>query len=61
MDKKNSGKHISETGTEIWYKDGKKHRRDGPAVIRSCGVIEYWLYGRQVTSSLFSSQKGDLK
>lgn len=61
MDKKKSGKHITETGTEIWYKNGKKHRRDGPAVIRSCGVVEYWLYGRQVTSSLFSSKVGDLK
>ena len=58
MDKKKSGKHITETGTEIWYKNGKKHRRDGPAVIRSCGVVESWLYGRQVTSSLFSSKVG---
>lgn len=61
MDKKKSGKHITETGTEIWYKNGKKHRRDGPAVIRSCGVVEYWLYGRQVTSSLFSNKVEDLK
>ena len=60
MDKSKNGK-FEENGTVYWYRSGRKHRRDGPAVIRSCGVVEYWLYGKQVTSSLFSNKKEDLR
>ena len=36
------GLHINELGTKRWFKDGKLHRYDGPAVIRSDG--EQWWY-----------------
>ena len=52
-----NGKHVTSSGTQYWYRNGLKHRLDGPAVIRSCGIIEYWIYGRQVTSSFFSRRK----
>lgn len=61
MEKNKNGKHTTETGTEIWYRNGKKHRKDGPAVIRACGVVEYWLYGKQVTSFMPPKGKEDLK
>lgn len=36
---------IGETGIKKWYKDGNKHREDGPAVIRPHGDSEYHLDG----------------
>lgn len=53
----NNGKHVTAAGTKIWYQDGKKHRLDGPAVIRSCGIIEYWIRGHQVTEGFLSRRK----
>ena len=35
------GKHTEENGDQRWYQNGKLHREDGPAVIRTCGS-EYW-------------------
>ena len=35
------GKYIDPKGVERWFKDGKLHREDGPAVIESDGS-EYW-------------------
>ena len=32
---------ISDSGVQQWYKDGKKHREDGPAVIYTDGD-QYW-------------------
>ena len=29
---------------KYWYKFGKKHRIDGPAVINSDGIVEYYLH-----------------
>ena len=33
--------------TKVWYRNGLKHRIDGPAVIRENGEKEYWLDGVQ--------------
>jgi hypothetical protein len=30
-------------GRQEWFKNGQRHRADGPAIIRSCGC-EAWFY-----------------
>jgi len=35
-----------EVYAQFWYKDGKKHRTDGPAVTFKNGRREYWLEGQ---------------
>lgn len=32
-------------GSEHWFKNGKLHREDGPAVIHPCGSNSWWLNG----------------
>lgn len=32
-------------GSMQWLVNGKRHREDGPAVVRSCGTKEWFLYG----------------
>ena len=39
---KKNGLHINHEGTKYWYKNGKIHRDDGPAVIHPDGT-QYWL------------------
>ncbi len=36
-----NGKRTSSDGTQMWYKDDKLHREDGPAVIYPDGT-QYW-------------------
>ena len=36
--------HYMEEGVHKWYKDGKKHRDDGPALIKNCRY-EWWING----------------
>ena len=33
-------------GTKVWYLNGKLHRPDGPAYIRSNGTKAWWLNGK---------------
>lgn len=33
-------------GGEEWWVDGKLHREDGPAVIRSTGLKQWWFKGK---------------
>jgi len=40
-----SGVIICGNGTKEWWRDGKKHREDGPAVIKADGTREWWLNG----------------
>ena len=35
------GRHIDEDGTERWYRNGRRHREDGPAIIYADGS-EFW-------------------
>ena len=35
------GMHINEYGTKIWFKNGQRHREDGPAVILANGT-KWW-------------------
>jgi hypothetical protein len=37
--------YIHATGTTSYYKDGKLHREDGPAIMRGDGDDEYWING----------------
>jgi hypothetical protein len=41
-DKNYTGIAVWEDGTKIWYKNGKYHRLDGPAVIRHVSGEEVW-------------------
>lgn len=34
-------------GAKAWYKDGKCHREDGPAVIHSDGKLEWHLHNEK--------------
>ena len=36
-----NGKTVDEYGTQNWYKDGKRHRTDGPAVLYTNGT-QFW-------------------
>ena len=33
--------HVDENGNQYWFKDGKRHREDGPAIIYANGD-QYW-------------------
>ena len=39
------------SGTKLWLVNGKKHRKDGPAVERPNGTVEYWLFGNKMTKT----------
>ena len=39
-----NGMHENKIGTKRWYKDGKRHREDGPAIIRANGNKSWYLY-----------------
>lgn len=39
------GKEINQFGTIIWYKDGKYHREDGPAIKYADGTKVWYLNG----------------
>ncbi len=41
MSDKLQGMHIKNNGAKYWYKDGKHHRTDGPAIVFADGV-ECW-------------------
>jgi hypothetical protein len=36
-------------GTIIYFKNGRYHREDGPAVILSSNNMQYWIYGEHTT------------
>ena len=38
------GHYTLEDGTQVWVKDGLKHRLDGPAEIRFNDYFKYWYY-----------------
>jgi hypothetical protein len=39
------GKHVSLSGTERWYRDGRLHREDGPAVTYYDGTECWFING----------------
>lgn len=47
MIKVKNGRYVDEYGIVSWYKDGEKHREDGPAVEWSDGDREWWLNGKR--------------
>lgn len=43
-----AGDYVRElTGIQIWYKNGKKHRDSGPAIIYADVSREFWKDGAQ--------------
>ncbi len=41
-----NGKHIYSDGSQVWWKDGKIHREDGPAVIWPDGTQRWYKDGK---------------
>ena len=44
---------VSLNGAEAWYANGELHRKDGPAVSRSDGSMEWWVRGKELTKKEF--------
>jgi hypothetical protein len=44
-----------EYGTKMWFKDGKRHREDGPAIEWHSGRNEWFLYGKPIIEEEFNS------
>ncbi len=40
-------------GTKFWFKDGKAHREDGPAIERSYGTKEWYLEGIEIDETIY--------
>jgi hypothetical protein len=40
------GRSIVSNGSELWYRDGKLHRDDGPAVVFTDGCQEWYRHGK---------------
>jgi hypothetical protein len=51
-----NGKITYPDGSQEWYKDGKVHREDGPAVIETDGYQYWYLNGREYTKEEFDKQ-----
>ncbi len=51
-----NGKITYPDGCQEWYKDGKVHREDGPAVIETDGYQYWYLNGREYTKEEFDKQ-----
>lgn len=45
-------------GDVAWFEDGLLHSFSGPAIIRSNGLREYWVYGEPVSLSTWQSLSG---
>ena len=41
-------------GYKSWYKEGKRHRLNGPAVIYSSGAEAYWIDGMRYLKEKFN-------
>ena len=37
---------VYESGTKIWFLNGKRHREDGPAIERADGTKQWWFNNR---------------
>ena len=42
-----NGKYEDEYGEVYWYKDGERHREDGPAIEGLNGYREWWVAGQR--------------
>ena len=43
---------INDFGDQFWYKDGKRHRDDGPAVIWSDGDQSWYIHNEDITNEV---------
>jgi len=43
-----NGLVVDKFGTKYWFKDGKLHREDGPAIETAKGSACWWFHGRAV-------------
>ncbi len=60
MDENNnvSSSHIIyPNGTHFWYKDGKIHREDGPAVIYPSGSQFWYINNKNITDDIINWAK----
>jgi len=39
------------SGTKYWFRDGKRHRLDGPALEYASGTKEWFLDGEELTEA----------
>jgi hypothetical protein len=46
----------SSDGSQAWWRNGKRHREDGPAVIFPCGSTEYWIKDECMTLKEFNAR-----
>lgn len=46
-------------GIEIWFKDRKKHRIDGPAIIFPWNDEEYWINDKKLSKEEFNKNLKD--
>ncbi len=44
-----TGKVTIKNGDQYWFKNGKQHRKNGPAFIYADGKVEYWINGERTT------------
>jgi hypothetical protein len=50
-----------ENGTKIYFKNGLRHREDGPAVIYHNGYVEYFLNGISISEKKYEQEVIKLK
>jgi hypothetical protein len=43
---------IHADGTQEWWHDGRRHRVDGPAVIRADGTRMWYIRGKKMTNEI---------
>ena len=44
-------------GYRAWYKDGLRHREDGPAIEYTSGAGEWYLHGKQLSPTEIEEQE----
>lgn len=42
-----NGMEIQTDGSHRWFKDGKLHRENGPAIVYEDGTHEWWFHGKR--------------
>ncbi len=52
-----NGKYTDPDGTQRWFKDGKLHREDGPAIIWPSGYQEWYKDGKEITDDIIKWAK----
>ena len=59
--KPENGLYVDEYGNKSWYKNGKMHREDGPAVIETDGSKEWFINGVEYSEEGWKEKVKSLK